>query len=131
MRRQTGRGAWWGAGLCLAVLVGGGGAVAQEPGREACAELARSLKDLEAQGLRDYLGRDPASLDGGVHERMRAYIALREMVLFRCPPNVLNATAAPLSERLAQVPPLPGKGPKLIVRQAPKRLVPLPVRRPI
>jgi hypothetical protein len=128
------------AGLCLVLAASGGvwaqgTAGADAPGREACAGLARSLKDMEVGGMRDYLARDPATVEAGARARVRDYIALRETVLFRCPPYVLNATAAPLAERLAKVPPPPGKGPKLVVRRAPVLApgggIPLPVRRPI
>lgn len=141
MTWQTMRGAviW---GLCLALWGTAVGAGAQAaggatPGRDQCADLARSLKALEAEGMRAVLARDPAevekTLGAGAVRQVRDYIALREKVLFSCPPFVLNATAAPLAERLAKAPPLPGKGPKLNRRPAaPARvLVPLPVRRPI
>ena len=132
--------------LLLAVLAAGlvVDAEAQQLGagegmlqRSDCVQLVRRKRDQEAAGMRDVIGQPPAAVarDQGPAflQKVRDYIRLREMVLFRCPPNVLNATAAPLEERMKAAPPLPGRGPKLERRavQRPVGPVPLPVPRPI
>ena len=62
---------------------------------------------------------------------MRDYIEIREKVLFRCPPNVLNATAAPLEERMLTKPPLPGKGPVQSRPAVDRRSSPVPLPTPL
>ena len=104
-------------------------------GRVECVRLVRLKRAQEAGGMRDMLAREPDQLaqerGPAFLQKVREYIGLREAVLFRCPPNVLNATAAPLDERLKAEPPLPGKGPKLTRPAVQRRTVPLPVPRPI
>jgi hypothetical protein len=105
--------------------------------RRDCVGLVRRVRAEEADGMREIMAQEPAQV---AHERgpaflqrVQDYIALREAVLFRCPPNVLNATAAPLEERLQAEPPLPGKGPKRARPTMQRRpgAVPLPMPRPI
>ena len=107
-------------------------------GRDACTKLALERKSLEKGGIRKYLAMQPQNVVStyglAVVERVRHYISLSEKVLFQCPLNVLNATAAPLASRSGMVPPLPVKGPRRRARvgvrvRAPRLLVPLPVKR--
>jgi hypothetical protein len=122
----------------FAIAVPGVGAQSQFPIERAdCVQLAKAKRALEAAGIEDFLGRDPAEVARVQGERgvkaMRDYIEIREKVLFRCPPNVLNATAAPLEERMLTKPPLPGKGPVQSRPAVDRRSspVPLPTPRPI
>lgn len=104
-------------------------------GRAACVKLAREKKSLENGGVSAYLQMAPESVlsahGRSAVEQVRQYIGLREKVLFRCPRNVLNATAAPFERRAKLQPPLPVKGPKRAVRlrKRDRSLVPLPVQR--
>jgi hypothetical protein len=135
-------------GFILALAVTGLVAAGLEPARaqaagvgeierDECARLARQKRAVEAGGMRDLLARSPGEVarEGGpaTLQKMRDYIELREAVLFRCPPNVLNATAAPLDERLKAAPVLPGKGPRRARPAVERRSqpVPLPTQRPI
>ena len=105
--------------------------------RATCAKLALEKKKLEKGGVESYLAMKPqkvlSSRGRPVVDQVRHYISLREKVLFRCPRNVLNATAAPIGQRQQVKPPLPVKGPKRAVRLRPRPrqrlLVPLPVKR--
>lgn len=103
-------------------------------GRPECVQLAQRKKSLEAAGIRDTLAQRPAEVVAqhgrAAVERVQQYIALSEKVLFRCPLHVLNATAAPLEERMQYLPPLPGKGPRRARVIAPRgTIIPLPVQR--
>jgi hypothetical protein len=103
--------------------------------RAACVKLALEKKKLEKGGVEAYLAMKPqkvlSSRGRPVVAQVRHYITIREKVLFRCPRNVLNATAAPIKRRHQVKPPLPIKGPKRAVRHRPRQrlLVPLPVKR--
>ncbi len=128
-------------GAVCAVLVGFGfdrGASARAdtpPDRATCIKLALEKDKLEKGGVDTYLAMKPqkvlSSHGRTVVDQVRHYITLRETVLFRCPRNVLNATAAPIDERRLIKPPLPVQGPKRAVRVRPRQrlLVPLPVQR--
>lgn len=110
-------------------------------GRATCTKLALETKALERGGVEKFLKMKPQNVvaDHGrpVVERVRHYISLKEQVLFRCPLNVLNATAAPIADRAGIAPPLPVKGPRRRARVrsrsprggTPRLLVPLPVKR--
>jgi hypothetical protein len=103
-------------------------------GRSDCVQLAKAKRALESAGIEEFLKRDPAEVARVQGERgvkaMGDYIEIREKVLFRCPPNVLNATAAPLEERLLAKPPLPGKGPAPSRPAVDRRSSPLPLPTP-
>ena len=105
------------------------------PDRATCTKLALEKNKLEKRGVGAFLAMKPqkvlSSHGRSVVDQVRHYITLREAVLFRCPRNVLNATAAPVDQRRLAKPPLPVKGPKRAVRIRPRRplLVPLPVQR--
>lgn len=103
--------------------------------RAICTKLTLEKKKLEKAGIEAYLAMKPQKVLSArgrpVVDQVRHYISLREKVLFRCPLNVLNATAAPIGQRQRVKPPLPVKGPKRAVRLRPRQrlLVPLPVKR--
>lgn len=122
----------------LAVAATGVEAQSEFPiGYGECVQLAKAKRALEAAGIEEFLERDPAEVARAQGTRgvkaIQDYIDLREKVLFRCPSNVLNATAAPLEERLRAKPPLPGKGPAPSRPAADRRTspIPLPTPRPI
>lgn len=129
--------------LLAGLLVGSSPGYAQEsagantrPDRQTCARLARTKKAMEKRGVRELLEQPPGVVlsqrgpDG--QRRVYEYIKLRETVLFRCPPFVLNANLDPIETRDGAKPPLPIKGPKRTAAQRRiKPIVPLPVRAPL
>jgi hypothetical protein len=88
--------------------------------RAQCVKMALKKANLEKSGIRKIMAMQPSDVrskfgDPGI-ERVRGYIALREKVLFNCPADVLNMTAAALRRDKKLIPPLPQKRPKWVGR---------------
>lgn len=135
LRRIFGR---FGAYLvgALIVLMGAGEVPSQASGFDhaACRQLALERNRLENEGVKQHLALKPSDVlarfgRSGV-TRVETYIKLSEQVLFKCPPNILNATAAPIEHREQFLPPTPMKGPKRVRRPVRAPIVPLPVKAP-
>jgi len=98
----------------------------------ACDSAIKERDALNAQGVQDLVKQDPRALSASGNVKqirdVHRYIALQELVLFKCPftlpPLVLAGQYPPPPERRPHV----ARPPQRTTKPAPEPAIPLPVR---